>query len=243
MEKTVYKFTLYEDREVETPEESTNEAGEKVVVKRKTKQKVGQDYAFLRPNKAQKNQIDLFNKKQFNLAVREGLLTIAALQKNLDNDDGILNKHEIAERDELAKELVNIQKRLNELKDKEPENKPEIDELDAKIRKIFNRIQELNTKEINLYNNTAEGYAKQNSIYYLLTQFAAIKKNDAFVPFFTGANHDERLESLNVVDEISEGIEYEALKIFLIVANAYWNDDKLKQEELDEYLRKIELIK
>lgn len=235
----IYQFTINETKEVVVPETTTDESGNEVIVNKKEIQQVPVKYALKRPTKAQKNDIDIFNKVEFSKAVKLGILPVALLQKNLDDSGGVLSKADIKLRDELIEKITVLQKEATELK----ENDPKVEILNGEIMNHLRDIQEINSKEIRMYNNTAEGVAKNSSISYMMGVLS-LKADDAgnYKPFFAGDSHEVRLESMEAIDRDGPEHELKALQVFLATANALWSNDRLRQEDLDKYFVSIGLV-
>lgn len=241
-DKFVYTFTLFKEELKENPVPSKDQDGNEITVLKKERVQIPYTFAVRKPNKSDKTDIDLFNKVQFSKAVKSGLLPVALMQKMLEDEGGVLTKKELAERDSLIKEIIDIQTKAQVESAKDKPDEEIISELNVAASEKLNAIREINQKETNAYINTAENHAKSQTVKYMMLFLSVKKDGDNFTSFFEGKDFESKDDACAVLDESEDPVTKKALQVFLATAFAMYSNDNLKQEELDSYFKSVGLI-
>jgi hypothetical protein len=170
------------------------------------------EFALLSPTRAQKQDGDIYYTAQLSKMVSAGILPRAIWEKVIKNNGGTISEPDRKEYSGLYKQLVEVNSRVAELlgggdEDQlEEDKKSELAEAQAEIVSIRKEMQSLESEQINLYENTAEAKARNQTIIWWSLSIAAEKGEDGvFKPIFAGNDMDERMEKY---DELVDGSEF-----------------------------------
>ncbi len=234
MVKNVYEFELEKEVLTDQIEKTVNENGEEVSVTRKIKQKIPVKFGFRRPTKNQKDDLDLEHKVFYSQAIQKGVLPMAILQRQISDSNGVFSKKDQERQAAIIVDYADKQKAFVATPEEDKETKSK---LLTELQDLMIEFDEISRKELSIYNQSAEGYArtKINSI-LLIDNSWNLTDN---TPVFNGKTREEKLEKVEEIDQGSDEFDRQVLKIFLYVSNAYMNNDRISKEDLDKSVRLI----
>lgn len=232
--KYIYKFTLTTTEKSKELVDEVLDDGRTVKVEKEVEKVTPIEFGLKKPTKAQKDEIDLSYKAHFSEAVRRKVMPIAELQKQINDNDGVFSKKEIQRKKDIIDLFTTTQTELSQLKDAEA---PEFKTLVAKLQSYLTELDEINQKEASLYNQSAEGYAKNKIIFEILA-LNSVRLSDN-TDFFKGATLEEKLETIQDLDENGSEFDRKALKLFYSAITFYFSNDRVTQEDLDNALKPV----
>jgi hypothetical protein len=237
--EVVFKFPVTKEVETEKEEQSVNENGDTVIVKKKVKESKKIYYGVFKASRALREEAEIYRAAEFGKAVDGGATTVTLLQKKYENAGGVYSNLEQTERKSLYRQLLESNQSIKVLEAKEVRSKEEdstLESLKAENQILINSIIDIESKNENLFANTAEAIAKDRTILFY-TLYMAARQTEAgdFEELFSG-NKNDRFDQLDELEKGDEGDITAFSTIWGIVALWYANP-KLTQADLDKYLK------
>lgn len=246
MIKILYEFIISKEEEIEKQEESVNEAGEKVTVTKKIKEQMPHKFFLARPSRALQEEAELYRAVKFSEAVKRGVLTHDLLSKRLKNDEGLLSTQEQEEYKKMYNDLytdhVAIQKLAEKPeKDRSEEEKKEYNNLLEKIGQLRRTIREFETSKSNLFNFTAETYARSKTVFWWLL-YLSYKSNQKGEPepLFTGKDLETKLHTYDEIEEKNDPFLNEVIQKFMYYATLWFISEVSTPERFVELVKEAE---
>ena len=237
--EVIFKFPVTKEVEVEKEESSINENGDTVIVKKKTKESKKIYYGVFKAPRSLREEAEIYRAAEFGKAVDGGATTVTLLQKKYENAGGVYSNLEQTERRSLYRQLLESNQNIKTLESKavrSAEEDAKLESLRTENQTLIDSIIEIESKNENLFSNTAEAIAKDRTILFYALYMAA-KQNDAgdFEELFSG-NKSDRFDQLDELEKGSDTDISAFSTIWGIVALWYANP-KLTQADLDKYLK------
>ena len=232
--KSLYDFTAYVTREVET-EETRTENGSEITVKTKKDTRVPVKIHIKKPTRQEREEADLMQSKYFFHLCDSGLYTKQEMAKKYNDKGGDLSKPEIDLYIELQSKLailVNEYQRFI-ITEKglglEDYNKKESEFL-AKINTIKRELIDFESQRSAIFDHTADNKAFYKLLNWF-TVFLSFKEVDGkYEPLFGGKTFEEKLENYdNLIEEGDELVL--SIKDKLAAYIAYWWTSGAKTKE------------
>ena len=235
--KLLYEFEINEKVKKQKPIEKEID-GQKVTVLEDVIEEVPVKFAIKKPSRSKIEEGDIIYASTFGNLVSLGLITKAQLTKKLIDSGGLLSKNEeelyISSYNELQEKL----KEARELSDKEnktpEENKKETD-LIMEINKISKRINDFESVQTPLFENTADVKARNKSITWFTTELAMKKVGEEYKPIFDGFTENEKLDKLDQIYEDIESIDAQAVMRISECVSLWYFGKASKQDEFELY--------
>lgn len=242
---TMYEFTLNRVKEIEEPVEVKD--GEEIIKgTKKVKKEVPVKLALRKPNRKEKDKMSLFYIGVYGEAISNKAVSEAILLKRFENDNGLLSDAEKQQFSGLQELLIKTEDELQHLMIKPvdqqtDEEKEKIKQLLTSLAKTKNDIQLFYNQKSNIFTNTAETYARNQTIIRWLINLASIQ-NDAgeYEFFFKGKNDEEKLDNYDSLNESEEDFIKLALDRFLLSTTAWCYNRATKQEDFELLFKEIE---
>lgn len=261
----LYSFVVPRKYVEEVEEDSKDEKGESIIIKRKVDKTEDVEIRLKRPSRRLFDDCNLFYSVKVSEGVKAGLLTRAMINKRYKNDGGGLSEKEQKDFNEIygalllkEKEFQIVQLNLQddeEITDKARQGK--LQELVDEMEVLKSDLEKYQVRAEDLYEHTSESRAARLTNMWWLLFLTYIKfKNeekggiDDYMPLFAGKDFDDKCESYEIVEERIESsedryIHFEAEAIekcgYLLAA---WNggncktyEDFQKVEKSLEYIR------
>ena len=240
--KTMFEFDIYQEKEIEKVDVSTNEKGEEVKVTSKVKTTVPVKLAIKKPTRSLFDEAELFYGVRLSEGIKAGLLTRALLAKRFNNDGGVLSDEEQKEYNDLYLEFFNLQTEFQRLSIKEEalrtdEEKKQIQNVIEKMNLARERLQRYEMAQANLFEQTAENRARNKTIMWWVLQLSLIQGDDKkFKELFQDGSYEDKLKRYDEIEEAESGIEKIAIQKLLYLISFWYIGRAASQEEFEKLL-------
>ena len=186
--KYFFEFTVNRETEVEESVVEPRPDGSEVTTKRKIKQNVPIKFFLRKPNRTLRDAADLYYHNKLHEGMRQGMLSSAGLSKIIENEDGILSEKDKELKKVNYEKLLNSQgeyQRLASKTEKTEEENAETVKCEKAIAECLVILKEIERKESQLYQNTAEMYAQNKVLFWWTLVLAHFQEDSgAIIPFF-----------------------------------------------------------
>jgi len=204
--KSIYEFLL--DKEVEADEPVVLEQnGEKINGTKKVKKLVPQKFIIRKPNRTLRDDADFYSQKVLSESIKQGAITVAGLNKIIQNEGGVLSEADKEKRVNLYSSLLNAQNRYQRLQtssDKTDEVKIDILNVEKEIADLSTQIRDIEYKENRLYSNTAESRAQQKTLFWWTLMLAYHEVDGKILPYFGEGTFSEKLKRYDELEELDD---------------------------------------
>jgi hypothetical protein len=244
--KTMFEFDIYQEKEIEKVDVSTNEKGEEVKVTSKVKTAVPVKLAIKKPTRSLFDEAELFYGVKLSEGIKAGLLTRALLAKRFNNDGGVLSDEEQKEYNELYLEFFNLQSEFQKLSIKEEsirteEEKANLKNIIEKMNDARDRLQKYEMAQANLFDQTAENRARNKTIMWWVLQLSLIQGDDKkFKELFNEGSYEEKLKKYDEIEESDSNLEKIALQKLLYLISFWYIGRAASQDEFEKLLGMIQ---
>ena len=240
--KTMFEFDIYQEKEIEKVEVSTNEKGEEVKTTSKVKTTVPVKLAIKKPTRSLFDEAELFYGVRLSEGIKAGLLTRALLAKRFNNDGGVLSDEEQKEYNELYLEFFNLQSEFQKLSIKEEsirndEEKENLKAVVVKMNDARERLQKYEMAQANLFEQTAENRARNKTIMWWVLQLSLIQDDDKkFKELFRDGTYEDKLKRYDEIEESESDIEKIAIQKLLYLISFWYIGRAASQDEFEKLL-------
>ena len=244
--KTMFEFDIYQEKEIEKVDVSTNEKGEEVKVTSKVKSTVPVKLAIKKPTRSLFDEAELFYGVRLSEGIKAGLLTRALLAKRFNNDGGVLSDEEQKEYNDLYLEFFNLQTEFQRLSIKEEairteEEKKQIQNVIEKMNISRERLQRYEMAQANLFEQTAENRARNKTIMWWVLQLSLIQGDDKkFKELFQDGTYEDKLKRYDEIEESESGVEKIAIQKLLYLISFWYIGRAASQEEFEKLLNTLQ---
>lgn len=232
--KKIYEFELIKKLEVDEPQETVNEAGEKVVIYKKVTKETPLKYCLIKPGREMLDQANLFYGEVLAEGVRAGLLTIPQLEKRYSNDGGIFSDPAKKKYEDLYSELSLLLIEQNKLSTQESEDteeqKKRLEEIKSRVGGIERELHEYEMYKSGLFENTAEVRAKNKTLTWYILYLSYKIENDKFIPLFDGKTLKEKLQKFDELSESEDEFDKKLIKKLSYYVS-FWSSGQAKKPE------------
>jgi hypothetical protein len=245
--KTMYEFTINQEKEVEKVDVSTNEKGEEVKVTSKAKVNVPIKLSIKKPSRGLFDEAELFFGVRLSEGIKAGLLTRALLAKRFSNDGGVFSDSDKEEYTKLYIKLFELQTEFQKVSLKEEKNRSETEKNEYKriikeIAETREKLQDYEFAQASLFEQTAENRARNKTIMWWVLQLSQLQDDEGkFQDLFKGSSYEEKLEAYDLVEEKSEDSwERRALSKFVYLISFWYTGRASSQEEFEKLVKLID---
>lgn len=242
----MFEFDIYQEKEIEKVDVSTNEKGEEVKVTSKVKTTVPVKLAIKKPTRSLFDEAELFYGVRLSEGIKAGLLTRALLAKRFNNDGGVLSDEEQKEYNELYIEFFNLQNEFQKLSIKEEsirtdEEKENIKAVIVKMNDARERLQKYEMAQANLFEQTAENRARNKTIMWWVLQLSLIQGDDKkFKELFNEGSYEEKIKRYDEIEESDSNLEKLALQKLLYLISFWYIGRAASQDEFEKLLGMVQ---
>jgi hypothetical protein len=241
-EKYLYEFSLQKEEEREKVEISKNELGEEIKILKKEIVKKPLLFRIVKPTRKVFDQAELFYGVKLSEGIKSGLLTRSLLAKRYQNDGGALSEPEkeryaalYIELFQKETELQRLQVNLDKLS--EEEQKEKISIVLNSLLEIRKELQEFEYYQSNLFDQTAENRARNQTIIWWVLNISYIQKEKEFVSLFETGSFEERLAKYDEIEDGEDLFLKNAVKKFAYFISL-WYVGRISNKEEFEYFDK-----
>ena len=244
--KTMFEFDIFQEKEIEKVDISTNEKGEEVKVTSKVKTTIPVKLAIKKPTRSLFDEAELFYGVRLSEGIKAGLLTRALLAKRFNNDGGVLSDEEQKEYNDLYLEFFNLQTEFQRLSIKEEairteEEKKQIQNVIEKMNISRERLQRYEMAQANLFEQTAENRARNKTIMWWVLQLSLIQGDDKkFKELFQDGTYEDKLKRYDEIEESESGVEKIAIQKLLYLISFWYIGRAASQEEFEKLLNTLQ---
>ena len=244
--KTMFEFDIYQEKEIEKVDVSTNEKGEEVKVTSRVKTTVPVKLGIKKPTRSLFDEAELFYGVRLSEGIKAGLLTRALLAKRFNNDGGVLSDEEQKEYNDLYLEFFNLQTEFQRLSIKEEalrtdEEKKQIQNVIEKMNLSREKLQRYEMAQANLFEQTAENRARNKTIMWWVLQLSLIQGDDKkFKELFQDGTYEDKLKKYDEIEESEAGVEKIAIQKLLYLISFWYIGRAASQEEFEKLLNNLQ---
>ena len=244
--KTMFEFDIFQEKEIEKVDVSTNEKGEEVKVTSKVKTTVPVKLGIKKPTRSLFDEAELFYGVRLSEGIKAGLLTRALLAKRFNNDGGVLSDEEQKEYNDLYLEFFNLQTEFQRLSIKEEalrtdEEKKQIQNVIEKMNLSREKLQRYEMAQANLFEQTAENRARNKTIMWWVLQLSLIHGDDKkFKELFQDGTYEDKLKRYDEIEESESGVEKIAIQKLLYLISFWYIGRAASQEEFEKLLNTLQ---
>jgi hypothetical protein len=243
LKKWLYEFTINREVEKERKTSSTNEEGKKVEVTETYEEVMPVSFYLKKPNRRLYDDAELFYGVKMSEGIKAGLLTRNLLAKRYEDDGGAFSENEKQRYGELYMDLYNkeneYQKLQLNLDNKSQDLKEELtQELLLEISDMRRELTDIENSQSNIFDQTAENRAKNQTIMWWVLSLAHWKEYDhnEVNPFFGTGTYEEKLEKYDTYEESDEEFHVEAIRKLAYFVSFWYmgratNEDEFKAVE------------
>lgn len=244
--KKLFEFMVPKEVEVEETEITKNEKGEEIKTTKKVKKKEQVKIFLRKPTRALFDEAELFYGVRLSEGIKAGLLTRALLAKRFTNDGGVLSEEE---KNVYATLYVALFERQNEFQklsikdesERSEEEKVRYKEVVAELTELRTQIQDFETAQASLFDQTAENRARNKTILWWVLQLAyTVDDKGQEYPFFGEGNYETKIRIYDNMEET--GSDFETLvcrKLAYFVS--FWYVGRASSQEEFEKLAAVTL--
>jgi len=226
-------------------EEKKDEKGETVEITKTVTDDVVTEFLLKKPNRKLYDEAELFYGVKMSEGIKAGLLTRNLLAKRYEDDGGAFSETEKERYAELYTEIYNkeneYQRLQLNLENKSQAAKDDLaDGIIGELAELRRELVEIENSQSNIFDQTAENRAKNQTIMWWVLQLAHWKEHDHEngKPFFEGKGYDERLDSYDDYEDSDDDFLNEAIRklaffiSFWYMGRATSTEDFVAVEEL-----------
>lgn len=235
--KELYRFKIFEEKEVVKEESKVDEAtGEETVIKKKVTDKIPVEVILKKPTRRQIEEADLEYSVEISKCIKKGILTKAMLAKKYSDIGGLMSESESQRLVDLYQkvfELQNENSRLDLISEKTEENNQRIKELNKELVDCRNSIVDIESSYRALFDHTADTKAQNKVLLWYIINLTNVKKESDLdaKPYFKGKDFEEKLADFYDKEEKAEEFHTSIVKkVSTFVAFWFFNQASTKED-------------
>jgi hypothetical protein len=245
--KWLHAFKINRKVERKVTEDKKDENGENIEVTKTVTDDVLVEFLLKKPNRKLYDEAELFYGVKMSEGIKAGLLTRNLLAKRYEDDGGAFSETEKERYAELYTEIYNKENEYQRLQlNLDNKSQPRKDELAdgiiGELAELRRELVEIENSQSNIFDQTAENRAKNQTIMWWVLQLAHWKEHDHETgkSFFEGKGYDERLNSYDEYEDSDDDFLNEAIRklaffiSFWYMGRATSSEDFVAVEELYE---------
>jgi hypothetical protein len=244
--KELYRFKVFEEKEVTKEDSKIDEvSGEEVVIKKKVIEKIPVEIVLKKPTRRQIEDADLEFSVEMSRCIKKGILTKAMLAKKYSDIGGAMSEVESQKLVDLYQKSFELQSensRLDLISEKSQEILERISSIFKEIEQCRNEIIEIESSYRALFDHTADNKAQNKVLLWYIINLTNIKR-DLDVdpkPYFKGKDFEEKLSDFYDKEEKGEDFHVRLVKkLSTFIAFWFFNQASTK-EEFEDLERRIE---
>ena len=248
--KTIYKFTVKKEEEVE--EETTSEVEnketkekEKVTKTKTVKKEIPYEIRIAQPSRRQVEDADMEFSIEMSKCIKKGILTKAMLGKKYSDTGGLFSEDDSDNYAKMYKDALDLQNeyvRLETVKKRTKAQETRFDKLKGEVAANRKEIIDFESNFQSLFDHTADVKAQNRVLlwYCLHLTYVYDEERDKFVQYFDGEDFEEKIQSYYDLEEADDSFYWDLIrKVTTVIAFWYFNQAS-SQDEFDELIKKAE---
>jgi hypothetical protein len=236
--KWLFDFTINREVEKERTTSSKNKEGKEVQTTEKYDETVPVKFFIKKPNRKLYDEAELFYGVKMSEGIKAGLLTRNLLAKRYEDDGGAFSETEKERYGQLYMDLYNkeneYQKLQLNLDNKSQDLKAGLEQdLLLEISDIRRELTEIENSQSNIFDQTAENRAKNQTIMWWVLSLAHWKEyeHNETNPFFGPGTYDEKLDQYDVFEDSDEEFHVEAIRKLAYFVSFWYMGRATSEEE------------
>ncbi len=206
--------------------------------------KVERKFFIAKPTRVLREKAEFFSQVKHSEAIKGGILPAALVAKRLLNDDGVLSEKEKEEFDKTYSDLfdaeIEMQKLLLITNDKQTEEtKKQQQEVRTKVMTLREKLQKFQLAQSSLYNNTAEIYARNKTIFWWVLQLSYEDVNGQETPFFGPGDYEKKLTKADEIEETNDPFEMKVVQDFIYYLTIWYVSGSPNESDFQKILKEM----
>jgi hypothetical protein len=205
--KRIYEFVLPKEETVKEVSQGKGDDGADITVSKDVIKSVDKKFFIRRPTRKLYDDAELFYGVKLSEGIKAGLLTRALLAKRFSNDGGILSDKEKDEFGALYNDVFDKQVELQKIalkttEERSAEEKEKFTEISEFLSNARERIQEFESNQSSLYDQTAENRARNKTIlWWVLHLGYQVDEKEKESSYFGEGTYEEKLARYDEMEE------------------------------------------
>lgn len=243
MFKTLYKFNLSVEKEVEKVE-TREENGETIQIKKKVKEEKPVNFFIKKPTRRDMEEAETELSVAMSKAIKKGVLTKAMLAKKYADTGGALSEGDAKKLLDFYTEMGTLENEIVRLgtKKQTKKNRDLLEKATRKLAQTKREIFNLETNYQNLFNYTADTMAQTKMLQWYVVNMLHYQSNALNVgeitPYFSGKEFEEKLNDYYEKDEKEDPLFIQAMsKAGLAISYWYYSSGRITEEDIDKVMK------
>ncbi|NBP00103.1 MAG: hypothetical protein EBU90_08220 [Proteobacteria bacterium] len=242
--KFLYEFCSEKQEMVDKTETSKDASGQEIKITKKELVVKPVRIRILKPTRKIFDEAELFYGVKLSEGIKSGLLTRSLLAKRYQNDGGALSE---PEKQRYASLYLDLFKKETEFQ----RVQVNLDNLDTELHQkktaeilndlldIKRELQEFELYQSNLFEQTAENRARNQTIMWWVLSLSYLEKEkDIFEPIFGSGNYEHKLSKYDEIEEGEDDFVKDVIKK-LAYFISLWYVGRISNQEDFNYFNKV----
>lgn len=236
----LYTFEVPKIEELEVVEKRM-ENGQEIKVTKKEKKIVERKYGILAPKRSKVEEGEMYYAAKVSENIKNGILPSSILIRKFDEQGGFLSDSEMKYQNSLRDDSIEISKKVEELskdlKAKEAPTEAEKKEHEDKLNILIDRYYDIQEELVKIqqsidsfFEQSAEIKARNKTIIWWILNLCYDLNDDKEEMFFKGKTLEDKLNSLDDLEESQEEFIAYLIKKFSYLTS-YWFSSKISNAE------------
>ena len=248
--KYLHTFNVPRIEEVEVVEKRM-EDGQEIKITKKEKKVVERKYGILAPKRSKLEEGEMYYAARVSENIKNGILPTSILIRKFDEQGGFLSDSELKYQNAMREEIAEISRMIDDIS---KESKASINEQfklesEKKLEILIDRYYDIQEELVKIqqsidsfFEQSAEIKARNKTIIWWILNISYDLNDSKEEHFFKGKNLEEKLNSLDDLEESEEEfIGYLIKKLSYFVS--YWFSSRInKEEQFNEIEKNFRLI-
>lgn len=236
--KWLYRFEINREVDKKVTEKQKDEKGQEIEVTKTVTETKPIKFFIKKPNRRLYDEAELFYGVKMSEGIKAGLLTRNLLSKRYEDDGGAFSESEkerystiymeiYAKEAEYQRLQVNLDNKPQELKDRIGQD------ILLEISELRRELIEIENSQANIFDQTAENRAKNQTIMWWVLQLSFWKEEgrEKEEHFFVGENHEDKLNTYDEYEESDDDFLNEAIKKLAFFISFWYMGRATSEEE------------
>ena len=236
--KYLYQFTVPKIENTEV-QETRVENGEEIKITKKEKKIVEKKFGLLSPKRSKIEEGEMYYASKVSENIKNGILPTAILIRKFDEQGGFLSDSELKYQNSLRDDSIEISRKIQELTTEnktiasekiKAENNEKIDILIDQYYALQEELVKIQQTVDAFFEQSAEIKARNKTIIWWILNLAYDLNDDKEEFFFRGKTLEDKLNSLDDLEESNEEYLGYMVKKFSYLTS-YWFGTKINKED------------
>ena len=189
------------------------------------------------------DEAELFHGSKLAECIKKGLMTRPLLSKRFANDGGVFTETEVQKVKDLYIEFFEKQNDLQKLLLKKEDERTDVEKesvktLSGRVGEISVDLQQYEQLEDGLYNQTAEGIARNKvMLWWALHLSYETNDKEEEKELFGSGSYEDRVKRLEVMEDTDDAFYNRVVKRLMLTSSFWFSGRASKQEDFDDVVR------